>query len=172
MQSQPQKRKNMLRLWKNQMWGGKLACPCISEAACKVSMLKQVCRSGPEKMRCPITIFHLYSKCIYRRHSVRSGKKTSVIFTGHSLSGNRAMRSFLEANMETLWKSATPNIPKPSLCSSSGGKASKKVITLAQCFWSWYELIWITPYHFRRVGNRIFHGDKSKGTALSQMTVF
>ena len=32
---------------------------------CKVSMLKQVCRSGPEEMRCPITIFDLYSKKHY-----------------------------------------------------------------------------------------------------------
>ena len=92
-------------------------------------MLKQVCRSGPEEMRCPITIFDLYSKkhymlskCIYRRHSLRSGKKTSVIFAGHSLSGNRAMRSFLHAlhAKKTRWKYATKNIPKPSLCSSSG----------------------------------------------------
>ena len=28
--------------------------------------------------------------------------------------------------METLWKSATPNIPKPSLCSLSEAKASEK----------------------------------------------
>ena len=54
----------------------------------------------------------MLSKCFYRRHSVRSGKKTSVILAGLSLRGNRTMRSFLEAvweHSENLPPQTSPN---------------------------------------------------------------
>ena len=73
--------------------------------------------------------------------------------------------------METCWTSATPNIPKPSLCFPSGAKASNtgtKLWDTSGADMSWFGLI--TSCHFERVGNSNFHGDRSKGIARSQMS--
>ena len=83
-------------------------------------------------MRCPKLCIHFYfyQKNASKSHAVRSGKETSFMLAGQSLnlSGNRAMRSFLEALR--LWKHSENLLPKKHphtiFVLSSGAKASKK----------------------------------------------
>ena len=101
--------------------------PCL-EFRCWAGCWIQFYRSW---VQCPIS-FWPWSKSMLlpRCHSMslRIRKKTSFMLAGLSLRGIRAMRSFLQA-METRWKSASPNIPKPSLSSPSGAKRPKPLKT-------------------------------------------
>ena len=94
--------------------------------------------------------------------------ETSFMLAGLSLRANRAMWSFLQA-METLWRSATPSIPKPSLC------LPKKHFKKTHSFYIRADNVLIRAdldhsMLFQKSWRKSnFHEDRSKRTALSQM---
>ena len=111
---------------KNQIWGGKLAslpCPCISEAVCRFRwMLNSGLQiwAGGNAMSNYIwpSSRKIMKKCsslnVSKCPSVKTGKENNFML-------------YRSCWRVLISKSATPNIPKPSLCSSSEAKASKKV---------------------------------------------
>ena len=93
------------------------------------------------------TTFNCVSQCIYRRHSVRSGKKTSVIFAGHSLSGNRAMGSFLEA----IWKHSEichPKHPQTIFVLFKWGQSLQKSYVAKKHWHKASDMSWFGLLHF------------------------